>query len=239
MQTTSRESAISRIFGGKLRSVLRTPGQKDSVTLEPYQPLQLDISAPNVHTITEALLHLNEPETISGVYSASRGTNVDATKTVYLETVPPILTLHLKRFLYDPVENRVVKKGKAVAYGPELIIPSSIISPARRPAGSELRYRLFGGEHRRIKSDNDRQLIRNTTAVVYHHGSTATGGHYTACVLKQDGKGWLHLDDELVENVEGDAGVYVTRDAAVHGDAGTVGRSMRSKCAYLLFYARI
>jgi ubiquitin carboxyl-terminal hydrolase 10 len=76
-------------------------------------------------------------------------------------------------------------------------------------------------------------------AVVYHHGSTATGGHYTACVLKQDGKGWLHLDDELVENVEGDAGVYVTRDAAVHGDAGTVGRSMRSKCAYLLFYARV
>jgi hypothetical protein len=49
----------------------------------------------------------------------------------------------------------------------------------------------------------------------------------------------LHLDDELVENVEGEAGVYVTRDAALHGDAGTVGRSMRSKCAYLLFYARV
>jgi ubiquitin carboxyl-terminal hydrolase 10 len=114
------------------------------VTLEPYQPLQLDISSPQVNTITDALLHLNEPETISGVYSASKGMNVDATKTVYLETVPPILTLHLKRFLYDPIEMRVVKKGKAVAYGPELIIPSSIISPARRPQG-DLRYKLFGG----------------------------------------------------------------------------------------------
>lgn len=192
-----------------------------------------------MHTITEALLHLNEPETISGVYSASRGTNVDATKTVYLETVPPILTLHLKRFLYDPVENRVVKKGKAVAYGPELIIPTSIISPARRPAGGELRYRLFGGEHQHCDCSHESRADRNVIAVVYHHGSTATGGHYTACVLKQNGKGWLHLDDELVENVEGDAGVYVTRDAAVHGDAGTVGRSMRSKCAYLLFYARV
>jgi ubiquitin carboxyl-terminal hydrolase 10 len=118
----------------------------------------LDISAPNVHTITEALLHLNEPETISGVYSASRGTNVDATKTVYLETVPPILTLHLKRFLYDAVENRVVKKGKAVAYGPELIIPTSIISPARRPAGGELRYRLFGGEHQHRDSPVTQEL---------------------------------------------------------------------------------
>lgn len=217
--TASRESAVSRTFGGKLRSVLHTPGQKDSVTLEPYQPLQLDISSPHVHTITEALLHMNEPETISGVYSASRGANVDATKTVYLETVPPILTLHLKRFLYDPVEMRVVKKGKSVAYGPELVIPSSIISPARRPTNGELRYRLFG--------------------VVYHHGSSATGGHYTACVLKQDKTGWLHLDDELVESVEGEAGVYVTKDAALQGDSGTVGRSQRSKCAYLLFYARI
>lgn len=75
--------------------------------------------------------------------------------------------------------------------------------------------------------------------VVYHHGASATGGHYTACVLKQNGQGWLHLDDELVENVEGEAGVYVTKDAAMQGDAGTVGRSMRSKCAYLLFYARV
>lgn len=137
---------MSKIFGGRLRSVLHTPGQKDSVTLEPYQPLQLDISPNNVYTITDALMHLNEPETISGVYSASRGTTVDATKTVYLDTLPPILTLHLKRFLFDPLEMRVVKKGKPVAYGPELIIPQQIISPARRQQGVELRYRLFGGE---------------------------------------------------------------------------------------------
>lgn len=137
---------MSRIFGGRLRSVLHTPGQKDSVTLEPYQPLQLDISPNNVYTITDALMHLNEPETISGVFSASRGTTVDATKTVYLDTLPPILTLHLKRFLYDPLESRVVKKGKPVAYGPELVIPQQIISPARRQQGVELRYRLFGGK---------------------------------------------------------------------------------------------
>lgn len=42
--TKSRESVITKIFGGKLRSVLITPGSgKQSATLEPYQPLQLDI----------------------------------------------------------------------------------------------------------------------------------------------------------------------------------------------------
>lgn len=42
-QTEMRESPITKIFGGQLRSVLRSSGQKDSVTLEPYQRLQLDI----------------------------------------------------------------------------------------------------------------------------------------------------------------------------------------------------
>lgn len=42
--TKSRESVMSKIFGGKFRSVLRMPGgAKNSATLEPYQPLQLDI----------------------------------------------------------------------------------------------------------------------------------------------------------------------------------------------------
>jgi ubiquitin carboxyl-terminal hydrolase 10 len=41
--TEQQESAVTRIFGGQLRSVLRCPGQKDSVTLEPYTSLQLEI----------------------------------------------------------------------------------------------------------------------------------------------------------------------------------------------------
>ena len=41
--TETQESAVTRIFGGQLRSILRFPGQKDSVTLEPYMSLQLEI----------------------------------------------------------------------------------------------------------------------------------------------------------------------------------------------------
>jgi ubiquitin carboxyl-terminal hydrolase 10 len=136
---------MSRIFGGKLRSVLHTPGQKDSITLEPYQPLQLDISPPNVHTVIDALRHLNEPEIIPGVFSSSRGTNVDATKQVFVESLPPILILHFKRFLYDAVEQKVVKKGKPVGYGTEMTVPGEIMSPGRRGSG-QATYRLFGGK---------------------------------------------------------------------------------------------
>lgn len=142
--TENRESAITRIFGGTLRSVLHTPGQKDSVTLEPYQPLQLDIQSSSVLSISDALRGISEPEIVPGVWSAARKTNVDATKQVYIDSFPPVLILHLKRFVYDPMEQNVVKRVKPVAYGGELDVPAEIVSPGKRGAG--IKYRLFGGE---------------------------------------------------------------------------------------------
>jgi len=141
--TETRESAVTRIFGGTLRSILHAPGQKDSVTLEPYQPIQLDIQSPNVKSITDALRAFNEPEPVPE-YRSSKGV-VAATKQVFIETFPPVLILHLKRFVYDHVAHDSVKKNKPIAYGTELVIPPEIISPAKRSA-SAVKYRLFGGK---------------------------------------------------------------------------------------------
>jgi ubiquitin carboxyl-terminal hydrolase 10 len=157
--TETRESAITRLFGGTIRSILTTPGMKNSVTLEPYQPLQLDIQSSDILSITDALRHLSQPEIVPGVWSASRKANVDATKQMTVETFPRVLILHLKRFVFEMGEMSVVKKSKPVAYGTELVIPpgeviindpvshtehTEIISPGRR--GAPVKYRLFGGE---------------------------------------------------------------------------------------------
>ncbi|ODN88069.1 hypothetical protein L198_06825 [Cryptococcus wingfieldii CBS 7118] len=234
--TGSKDSAVSRLFGGKLRSVLHTPGQKDSVTVEPYQPLQLDIQAPQITSINDALLALSTPEIVPGVWSASRKENVDATKTVYVEEWPRVLICHLKRFVYDAKEGGVVKRGKAVAYGSELVVPQEIISPSKR-SPTPTKYALFG--------------------VVYHHGSSASGGHYTVAVSKppappapvpqsaipgqipaqkKDERPWIHFDDEQVREVKEEE-VVVSKDEVEEGRCGLVGG--REKCAYLLFYRRI
>jgi len=42
-QVKSNESPITRIFGGKFRSTLRAPHQRDSVMVEDWRALQLDI----------------------------------------------------------------------------------------------------------------------------------------------------------------------------------------------------
>ncbi|KAK0519596.1 hypothetical protein OC834_007329 [Tilletia horrida] len=182
--TSTSESPITRIFGGKLRSVLRVPGAKDSATLEPYQALQLVIDEPHVHTIEDALLNLTTPELLTDL-SGPRGTRVDGTKTVFVETLPPVLVVHLKRFYYDEVGG-VGKIMKKVGYGTTLEIRDEVLSPARRvsaggSAGGSRRYKLFG--------------------IVYHHGRYATGGHYTVDVLRQDGSEWIHIDDTIYYHV--------------------------------------
>ncbi|CAE6536254.1 unnamed protein product [Rhizoctonia solani] len=176
--TRATESAITRIFGGKLRSVLSIPGSsKDSVTLEPYQPLQLDIQSDHIRTIEDALKHITVPEIVS-MHSETRGGMVEARKQVTLESLPPLLILHLKRLVYDA--KGIQKNSKVIEYSTTLEIRPEIISPTRRTKES-IKYKLYG--------------------VVYHLGKHATGGHYTIDVLRQDHSEWVRIDDTHIEPV--------------------------------------
>jgi len=188
--STTRSSGISidtpvaKIFGGKLRSELRVPGVKPSVTLEPYQPLQLDIGAPNVNNIVDALKGLTRSETLYGDFNSPRGPGTSATKQVFIETLPPVLILHLKRFQYDNAGG-TQKIWKKVGYPLELEIPKEVIPQHKRGAmavrGGMPKYRLIG--------------------VVYHHGKSAAGGHYTVDALRQDGREWIRMDDTIIRRV--------------------------------------
>jgi ubiquitin carboxyl-terminal hydrolase 10 len=177
------DSPITKIFGGKLRSELRVPGLKNSVTLEPYRPLQLDIGASNVHNIVDALKGLTKSETLHGDFNSPRGPGTAATKQVFIESLPPVLILHLKRFQYAN-SGGVQKIWKKVGYPLELTIPKEAIAPQKRAAftiGGVPKYRLTG--------------------VVYHHGQEASGGHYTVDVRRQDGVEWIRFDDTVIRRL--------------------------------------
>ncbi|KAL4796088.1 hypothetical protein BDV19DRAFT_142337 [Aspergillus venezuelensis] len=180
------ESPVTKIFGGKIRSEFRVPGNKPSVTLEPYQPLQLDIGAPDVHNIIDALKGLTKPESIQGDFNSARGPNVTATKQVFLENLPPVLILHLKRFQYDSVTHGTQKIWKKIGYPLDLEIPREVFPPHRRNVmmaqGGLPKYRLIG--------------------VIYHHGKNASGGHYTVDVRRQEGREWIRLDDTVIRRVK-------------------------------------
>lgn len=176
------ESPITKIFGGKIRSEYRKPGEKPSVTLEPYQPLQLDIGSPHIHNITDALKGLTHLETLD---SHTRGGRA-STKQMFIETLPPVLILHLKRFHYDT--NGAQKIWKKIGYPLELEIPKEVFPPHKRGSlnvrGALPRYRLG--------------------AVVYHHGKNASGGHYTVDVRRQEGREWIRMDDTIIRRIRAD-----------------------------------
>ncbi|XXH03437.1 hypothetical protein Hte_009839 [Hypoxylon texense] len=179
-------SPITKVFGGQLRSELRVQGLKDSVTLEPFQPLQLDIGSPQVHNIVDALKGLTRPETLHGDFGSPRGKDAVATKQVLIESLPPVLILHLKRFQFDTEGTGTVKIWKKVGYPLELELPKEIFSRQKRNAltaeGAGFpKYRLI--------------------AVVYHHGKNASGGHYTVDLRRQDGREWIRLDDTVIRRI--------------------------------------
>jgi ubiquitin carboxyl-terminal hydrolase 10 len=183
--TIAKESPVTKIFGGKLRSEWKVPGNKNSVTLEPYQPLQLDIGSPHVNNIVDALKGLTRPESMQGDFNSARGSRVTATKQVFIETLPPVLILHLKRFQYDHTTKRTEKIWKKVGYPLDLEMPREVFPPQVRNKltvhGGLPKYQLIG--------------------VIYHHGKNASGGHYTVDVRRQDGKEWIRLDDTLIRRV--------------------------------------
>jgi ubiquitin carboxyl-terminal hydrolase 10 len=179
------DSPVTNIFGGKLRSELKVSGNKMSVTLEPYSPLQLDIGSPQVNNIIDALKGLTRPESMQGDFYTSRGQKATATKQVFIETLPPVLILHLKRFHYDSTTKRAEKIWKKVGYPLELELPKEVF-----PTQTRNKYLAHSGMPK-----------YRLTAVIYHHGKNANGGHYTVDIRRQDGLEWIRMDDTLIRRI--------------------------------------
>jgi len=196
VQDEEKLSPITKIFGGKLRSVVQVQG-KASVTLQPFHSLQLDIAPPEVKSIREALVNLTKTETLDGFLNQKTKIAVEATKRITIDKLPPILILHLKRFIYDNIGG-VQKSHKYIEYPLTLDLKKD----HKLTEHGEGRYQLF--------------------AVSYHHGNTATGGHYTCDVLHSSGD-WLRLDDTIVTKI----------------NHSKVTDEKPDRVAYLLFYRQV
>ncbi|KAI1751692.1 hypothetical protein F4782DRAFT_503929 [Xylaria castorea] len=179
-------SPISKVFSGQLRSTLRVPGLTDSVTFETYQPLQLDIGDAHVNNIVDALKHLTRSEKLSGDFGSPRPDARPTTKQVLIESVPPVLILHLKRFSYNASENSTGKLWKNIDYPLELELPKEMFSPMKRAV---------------LQAEGVGSLKYRLTAAVYHHGKSASGGHYTVDLRRQDGREWIRVDDTVIRRI--------------------------------------
>lgn len=197
------QTPITGIFGGHIRSVVYQQSSKDSATLQPFFTLQLDIQSDKIHTVQDALESLVARESVQG-YTTKSKQEVEVSRRVTLEKLPPVLVLHLKRFVYEKTGG-CQKLVKNIDYPVDLEISRELLSP--------------GVKNKNLKSHRTYRLF----AVVYHHGSSATGGHYTTDVFQIGLSGWLRIDDQTVR--------VVSQCQVVKAAAG--------RTAYLLYYRRV
>ncbi|ABN66634.2 predicted protein, partial [Scheffersomyces stipitis CBS 6054] len=198
-------SPINMIFGGSFKSVLIVPKANNpnqfqkSITLDPFQNLQLDIS--EADTIEDAFLNMNKLEKIS---YKNNDKEVQLKKQTFIDRLPEVLIIHLKRFSYlKDKEVGIEKLRKKVDYAHDLHVPSEVLSNKNIISNAATSFKLIG--------------------VVYHHGSSAEGGHYTSD--SNVANDWLRIDDTTLKPI--------SVDEVLNG-----GTEESIKNAYILLYER-
>ncbi|GFT93888.1 ubiquitin carboxyl-terminal hydrolase 10 [Nephila pilipes] len=182
-KVAEHKTPISDLFGGQIKSFLTTSGSKTSASIQPFFTLQLDIQSESVNSVSEALKEMTVKEPIQGYTCAKTKQEVEAFSHVALQKLPPILILHLKRFVYN--KNGGCKKVmKKTDYPLILDISKDIFSSDFKKSQRLKQYKLF--------------------AVMYHDGEEAIKGHYISDVYNHGNQTWIRCDDRSVTAVTED-----------------------------------
>ena len=175
---SSVATPIQALALGMCRSCVKSESGDNSATLQPFYTLQLDIQDENIQSVGDALVQNFANEKLDGFICSKTKKEIEATRSLSLEELPPILILHLKRFVYDGKTGGVQKIMKQVEFSVDLEVPKTILSSECRASNKQRQYKLF--------------------SVVYHTGREATKGHYVTDIFHTGYSTWLHCDDSQV-----------------------------------------
>ena len=190
-------------------------GKNGSTPATPVSPSEIvEGEGPNGEvTLQQCLAAFVRNETLSGhgrYFCEACGKVQSATKSTRIAKLPPILCLHLKRFMWRghavraKLTNDVDFPLENLDLSPYCESDGDDEKPAKVPASPE---RLKGRRTPRRSATATPTIAKgdklyDLVAVVTHHGSSANSGHYTACAreFSTDGRddGWQHFNDDEV-----------------------------------------
>ena len=152
-----------------------------TANLQPFNTLPLDIQSPKVLTLKDALQKLVAKDEITGFTCPKTKQQVMASNQVMLESLPRVLTLQLKRFIYE--DGGLQKVTKRLLFPIDLEINRDLLSVNSRNKynANQRKYRLF--------------------AVVNHEGKEANKGHYVSDIFHNGYNCWLRFDDSAVSQI--------------------------------------
>lgn len=179
-KVVEHKTPISELLGGQIKSFLTTSGSKTSASIQPFFTLQLDVQSENVTSVSEALKEMTLKEPIQGYTCAKTKQEVEAYGHIALQKLPPVLILHLKRFVYN--KNGGCKK---------------VLKKTDYPIELELSRDLFSSDVKK----NQRIRLYKLFAVMYHDGEEAIKGHYISDVYNHGSQTWVRCDDRTISIV--------------------------------------
>ena len=178
----SQESIISALFQGTLRSILRTGGSKQSVTLQPFYTLPLEVSNRSISSLQDAIDQYMEPSYVDINQSKRQ-------KLLQFDRLPLVFVFHLKRFAYSRATATFSKIRKAIHCPSELTLPDHLFTA---------RYKMAQQQ----RGDSNKREVYQLYSVVLHKGTQIAVGHYTNYTYDFFNNQWLYFDDHNVYPVK-------------------------------------
>ncbi|KAL3876817.1 hypothetical protein ACJMK2_034611, partial [Sinanodonta woodiana] len=174
MKGTCVEGTIPKLFEGKMLSYIKCKhvdyGSKKE---EAFYDIQLNVKGKK--NVTESFKDYIKVESLDGdnKYDAGSFSLQEAEKGVIFLSFPPVLHLHLLRFMYDPAADANVKVNDRFEFPERLNLDQFLSKKEKTPA------------------------VYILHAVLVHSGDNH-GGHYVVYINpKGDGK-WCKFDDDVV-----------------------------------------
>jgi ubiquitin C-terminal hydrolase len=218
-----------QLFRGMVESKV-TCGQCNSTssTMDPIEDLGLEVSplspsSTELDSVVDALKRFSRVEELDAGYKCEKCGKVGrATKQSRLASIPPILTLHLKRFRYgavaDPANRALGTNGSfngTVRRSQRSSEVSQLISAVSTEwmSGKSGAAKIEG--HSQFKPvldlkpyltdelrDDQTMTLCRLFAVIVHVGKNSHSGHYLAYVRNIEKNEWWKMDDARVTLVD-------------------------------------
>lgn len=204
------EEYAFKLFRGTVESTIKcSQCGASSVKIDPIEDIGLDVTSASknngysmsspLYDIIGALNKFIEEEKLD-VYKCEKcNKRVCASKTTRLASIPPILTLHLKRFRFGANGN-----SSHMAYQPTFSTRRVNSKSGSQKIDGFVKFEQILDIHPYVTEElqqNKKKIFCRLFAVVVHSGKNSHSGHYIAYVRNLSKNEWWKMDDAKVTRV--------------------------------------
>lgn len=200
-----------QLFRGTVESKVTCEScQAISSTIDPIEDIGLDVSPKSSYgsalaDVSSAFTKFKAQEFLEGYKCEKCGQTGKATKQSRLASIPPILTLHLKRFRYGTSSTEEVSARRRSEISQLLARDVSAIGKSgSAKIEGHVKFEQFfdlGPFLTESLKEKHKTMFCRLFAVIVHAGANSHSGHYIAYVRNLSKHEWWKMDDARISRV--------------------------------------